>query len=179
MRSTWATVVPAWIASITTGCSLLLALYILLRDRRRAEQAQAELIGFYYETSMYGSKVTIHNSSTLDITSITIDVRYKKPKRFNNPVRAWQENDVSHFPVLEPGQREVAEYNLLRSYQGQEVKRIRLMFVDGKGIAWTRKDVGKRLRRGFHYERPHRTWRYRMRIITGLDFIWRMRHRAK
>lgn len=33
--------VPAWVASILTGASLLLGFYILLRDRRKEEREQA------------------------------------------------------------------------------------------------------------------------------------------
>ncbi|HXC79250.1 MAG TPA: hypothetical protein VNU19_19630, partial [Candidatus Acidoferrum sp.] len=36
--------VPAWVASILTGGSLLLGFYILLRDRRKEERRQARRI---------------------------------------------------------------------------------------------------------------------------------------
>ncbi|NHC12656.1 hypothetical protein [Motilibacter deserti] len=44
----WGTV-PAWVGSVLTGASLLLGFYILLRDRRNAEQEQARQVAYWWE----------------------------------------------------------------------------------------------------------------------------------
>jgi hypothetical protein len=67
-----------WVAAILTGGSLLLGFYILLRDRRKEETAQANRVGYINRTryekqdGAFGHltmTVTIHNGSDRFITN--------------------------------------------------------------------------------------------------------------
>src|SRR5262245_22400358 len=44
--------VPQWVAGVLSGVSLILALYIVLRDRRKAEREQAEQVVVSWGVSM-------------------------------------------------------------------------------------------------------------------------------
>jgi hypothetical protein len=69
--------VPAWVASLLTGGSLLLGFWILLRDRRNTDRAQIDRFAFWVEggrPDRHTASILIHvrNSSNLPVKGIHI-----------------------------------------------------------------------------------------------------------
>lgn len=88
----WGTV-PAWVGSILTGGSLLLGFYILLRDRRNSERAQAELVGTHrIDTAGPGEHretvLFVHNGSDGVINDATFSALPRVPRERLQPVSA-------------------------------------------------------------------------------------------
>jgi len=136
--------VPAWAGSILSTISVLLALFIILRDRRRdrREQAQRIAISTRYQYTRAKSlhplkiRITIHNTSDAAIWRPYLDIRPKNKwaktritRRFNSGL------DGKNLRPIAPG-----ESSSLVVYldEYREALQIRGIFTDQKGVPWAR-----------------------------------------
>ncbi|MFC8095260.1 hypothetical protein [Streptomyces sp. NPDC057301] len=93
--------VPAWCSSILTSGSLTLGFYILLRDRRKEERAEARKLVFDLRSSGENWTVTVHNVSDrpfTDVRMLTQSIGRGQRYAFSKPFLLPAESDTLTWP---------------------------------------------------------------------------------
>ncbi|MFD5545784.1 MULTISPECIES: hypothetical protein [Streptomyces] len=127
----WGTA-PAWLSAVLTGGSLLLGFYILLRDRRKAEQADAlKVICWSNRTDGYVTHAL--NASDRTIHNVMMHAMLRGGQR------AKEELLFEGFGVagtLRPGEEETVETP--RRLDDVKVLPWAVSFTDSDGASWLR-----------------------------------------
>lgn len=129
----WGTV-PAWFSAILSGGSVLLALYIILRDRKKAERADAAKIVCWLDDK------TVHVLNTSDRAVHSVYLMAVKEKIKPGP---------NSFALLEPVLRPGVEINRSTEHpfddpygnsdwEKRDLAPYAIMFHDADGVTWIR-----------------------------------------
>ncbi|WP_329277892.1 hypothetical protein [Streptomyces sp. NBC_01451] len=144
----WGTV-PAWLSAVLTGGSLLLGFYILLRDRRKAEQADALKLICWRGLGNDGYTTHVLNASDRTVHNVTM----------HGMLRDGQKEPLFEgFPVagtLRADEEKAVETP--RRIGGTKVIPWAVSFTDSDGASWLRDLTTGRLH---EYGRPRLFGKY-------------------
>ena len=137
----WGTVAQ-WASAVLTSGSLALGFYILLRDRRKEEKAQASLVAVWPNAWTNDAYVTtVHNASDRTVIEVTLYARRRLPSHLSTPT---DETIWEGFPgtlVLKPDAE--ATFETPRSHDAKWIPEF-VKFQDADGNLWVRHvDTGK------------------------------------
>ncbi|MFJ4748737.1 hypothetical protein [Streptomyces albogriseolus] len=119
--------VPAWFSAVLTSGSLFLGFYIMLRDRRKEETAEARRLVFTCtSTGWMKWHITAQNTSDRPVTGLGM---YPLGQQ------------VFGQSVLLPGEMTTGEFS------GESFQSLVALFADADGQAWARSLVTHELRR--------------------------------
>lgn len=130
----WGTV-PAWFSAVLGGLSTTLALYIIWRDRRKEERADA------HRVICWESKTTPLTAHVVNASDRAIyDVRFWVTRRVGNAASSLRGGNQD---VLKPGEEAILAYADPEEYEGYTSASV--TFQDSDGQNWTRSLSTRRL----------------------------------
>ncbi len=131
-----------WVSGIGTAASLLLGFYILLRDRRKEDRAEATQVVSWFVNQMDGNvELNVRNGATRPIVNVGFVLAAIGDDGRRDVARL-----LSIAPVLGPGASAsltfpFAEFHANASYPSS------IEFRDASGLNWRRNVRSGRLRR--------------------------------
>lgn len=147
-----------WVSGLATAGSLFLAFYILLRDRRKADQAEAtQVVTWFVNQPNASVELTITNGAARPIVHVTFHLAtVDEDGNYNR----WRIFDIAS--VLEPGQSSsftapFAEFHANALYPSY------VQFRDANGLSWRRNVRSGRLQKA----RVGLTWRQHLALTKS------------
>ncbi|MGW6268924.1 hypothetical protein [Streptomyces sp. NPDC055060] len=153
--------VPTWVGTLLTGGSLFLAFYIMLRDRRNAEQQEARKVALRVRLDTDGVRLfSLHNGSDRTVDGIGIFA--------TAPDQALSGLMQAPRATLAPGATST-EWRITSAWLREGAS---VTFVDSNGVRWVRSfethhliRIRRRLRRGLRGWLEERMHRHQMRKL--------------
>ncbi|WP_327421158.1 hypothetical protein OG763_09905 [Streptomyces sp. NBC_01230] len=130
----WGTI-PAWFSAILSGGSVLLALYIILRDRKKAERADATQVVCWTSIDWEADdfRTHVHNTSDRAIHDLMVWA-WLPPEQAPDAKHTYQGFPMA--PVLRPG--EETDCVVERWHKYQSVAPEAITYIDSDGQSWLR-----------------------------------------
>lgn len=129
--------VPAWFSAILSGGSVLLALYIILRDRKKAEREDATKVLVWTETGDDGETETtyVFNASPRTVHAVTL-LLWRNGASFRDDPELEK---VSVAPTLRPDE-EASKTTTAPTLaeRGRQPRPWAVGFIDADGGSWVR-----------------------------------------
>lgn len=131
----WGTV-PQWLSAIGGTASTTFALYIILRDKKKEERKQAELItvrmdwpliGFGQTMGMKPDRILVHNASSLPVFDLSVRLR------------ALSADDALAYTVFRSAEGDLlADQTCEIDWGSDRPHPIAIRFTDSAGVHWGR-----------------------------------------
>ncbi|WP_217572491.1 MULTISPECIES: hypothetical protein [unclassified Streptomyces] len=131
----WGTV-PAWFSALLSGGSVLLALYIIWRDRKKAEREDATKVICWSEDSHDGRTTYVHNASSRAVHAAAAVIWLKGEKGARGG-DVFQDAYLGH--IIRPGEEASVETpRWLDDGAGPKCVPWAVQFQDSDGQRWVR-----------------------------------------